>query len=101
MMTTSDVRSVDGSATLSWREGSYHYEGAALATIVSDLRRYYRKPIMLASPALNEMRFTGVVNLTSNDIEQWLAGLQSLDDIEINVREDAVIVSQVEQRASK
>lgn len=89
----SKVRAVDGNAALAWRDGRYRYDDTPLATIISDLRRYYRKPILLASPSLNDMRFTGVVNLQGGDIEQWLMGLHNLGGVNVSVGDDMVLIS--------
>lgn len=89
----SRVRPVDGNAALAWQKGRYRYDDAPLATIVSDLRRYYRKPILLTSSSLNDMRFTGVVNLRGGDIDQWLRGLRNLGAVDVSVRDDMVVIS--------
>lgn len=89
----SRVRAVDGDATVAWRNGHYRYDDTPLATIVSDLHRYYRKPILLTSSTLNDMRFTGVVNLRGGDIDQWLMGLRNLGAVNVSVRDDMVVIS--------
>lgn len=88
----SRVRRVNADEMLSWRHGQYRYDNAPLGGIISDLRRYSHRPIVLGSPSLQDVRYTGVVNLKSRDIEEWIASLQYLGGIRVTIRADAIML---------
>jgi transmembrane sensor len=47
------------SRQLSWRSGMLRFDGAALPDVVADISRYTNTKIIIASPALNDLRIGG------------------------------------------
>ncbi len=69
-----DVRRIDTGEAASWRDGHLVYKDATLAQVVSDLNRYFPKPIAVSEGA-RTLRFSGVLVLDSED--QVVRRLQS------------------------
>jgi transmembrane sensor len=55
----SAVHVADPSTALAWREGRIIFENARLGTVLQELRRYHRGPIMVADERVNRMVVTG------------------------------------------
>lgn len=58
-----------------WREGHLQYVDEPLNGVVADLGRYSERRIVIADPALANLRVTGVVYV--KNIDGWLASLQA------------------------
>ncbi len=69
------VTMVDAGAALAWRDGRLAYDNAELSKVVSDLNRNFEKPVMIAEPALGNLRFSGVLKLDGvEDVVRRLEG---------------------------
>lgn len=55
----SPVRAADPSATLAWREGRIIFENASLGSVLEELRRYHRGPIVVVDDRVNRLVVTG------------------------------------------
>jgi transmembrane sensor len=69
----SAVHAADPSTALAWREGRIIFENARLGTVLQELRRYHRGPIMVADERVNRMVVTG--NYRLDDVEGALKTL--------------------------
>lgn len=58
-----------------WREGRLQYVDEPLNGVVADLARYSERRIVIADPALANLRVTGVVHV--KNVDGWLASLQA------------------------
>lgn len=80
---------VDVRRVLAWREGQLNYENAKLSTIVADLNRYSPRPITIDDDAVGATRVSGSIRTMA--IENWLAGLATAFDINVDRRNPVVI----------
>nr|WP_286675449.1 FecR domain-containing protein [Rhizobium sp. CSW-27] len=55
----SPVHAADPSTMLAWREGRIIFEDAPLGTVLQELRRYHRGPIMVVDERVNRLMVTG------------------------------------------
>ncbi|MCZ4340300.1 FecR domain-containing protein [Sphingomonadaceae bacterium G21617-S1] len=78
------IRRVSISDIIAWKHGIVHYDDVPLAIIVEDLNRYSKKRIILSSPRLNYLRFSGVVRY--DNLGDWLRGVGRL--VGVNIVED-------------
>lgn len=58
------VLPVEAATVAAWREGQLVYVDAPLSEIIADINRYSRSEIILADPALGEIRYTAAFNAT-------------------------------------
>lgn len=75
---------VDVSRTTSWQSGILRYENAALSSVIEDLNRYSTIPIVLEDREVGDVRVSGSVQASA--IAEWLRGLASAFDIQIDNR---------------
>ncbi|MCY1666338.1 FecR family protein [Rhizobium sp. SL86] len=69
----SPVHAADPSTRLAWREGRIIFENARLGTVLQELRRYHRGPIMVVDKRVNRLLVTG--NYRLDDVEGALRTL--------------------------
>jgi transmembrane sensor len=69
----SPVHAADPSTALAWRDGRIIFENARFGTVLQELRRYHRGPIMVADERVNLMVVTG--NYRLDDVEGALRTL--------------------------
>ena len=77
-----------------WREGRLQYLDEPLNGVVSDLARYSKRRIVIATPALVNLRVTGVVFV--QNIDGWLASLEATFPIRVVSEADGSTL--IEQR---
>lgn len=63
----SPVHASDPSTRLAWREGRIIFENARLGTVLEELRRYHRGPILVADERVNRLVVTGNYRLDNVD----------------------------------
>lgn len=63
----SPVHASDLSTRLAWREGRIIFENARLGTVLEELRRYHRAPILVADERVNRLVVTGNYRLDNVD----------------------------------
>lgn len=61
------VLPVEAATVAAWREGQLVYVDAPLSEIIADINRYSRTEIVLADPALGEVRYTAAFNASEAD----------------------------------
>ena len=59
-----------------WREGWLSYDNARLAAVIEDLDRYYRPGIVLADPALGDLRVTA--SFRADRLRQFVGSLDQV-----------------------
>lgn len=67
------VTEVDPLRALAWREGRLEYVDEPLASVIADVNRYNKRPIVIRDPAAKNLAFTGTVFTGST--EEWLHAL--------------------------
>ena len=72
---SSRMEVVDAGGIATWREGLLQYRDEPLPSVVADVNRYSESEIVIADPAVAELRVTGTV--FANDVESWLQSLEA------------------------
>lgn len=72
---TSRMEVVDAGGIAAWRDGLLQYRDEPLPSVIADVTRYSKHDIVIADPAVAELRVTGTV--FANDIESWLESLEA------------------------
>ena len=61
------VRPADPEQSFAWRSGRIIYDDKALDEVAADLNRRFSTPIRMGSPAVGQLRFSGVLIIDSED----------------------------------
>lgn len=77
-----EARQVNQAPPGAWREGRLAYEDASLAEIVSDLNRYYDRPIRIATSDVGDLRSTVAFN--TSEIAQVFDVMEAIQPVEID-----------------
>ena len=72
---SSSMQLVDAGGIAAWREGMLQYQDEPLPSVIADVTRYSKYSIVIADPAVAELRVTGTV--FTNDVESWLQSLEA------------------------
>lgn len=72
---SSSMQVVDAGAIAAWRDGLLQYRDEPLPSVVADVARYSDYDLVIADPAVAELRVTGTV--FANDVESWLQSLEA------------------------
>ena len=72
---SSSMHVVDTSGIAIWRDGLLQYRDEPLPSVIADVVRYTEHDILIADPAVAELRVTGTV--FTNDVESWLQSLEA------------------------
>lgn len=72
---SSTMQVVDAGAIATWRDGLLQYQDEPLPSVIADVTRYSEYDIVIADPAVAELRVTGTV--FANDVESWLQSLEA------------------------
>lgn len=65
----------DIAATTSWQSGQLAFRMQPLREVIEDVNRYAAKPIVLADPAIGELKVTGTV--AGSNVSGWAASLEA------------------------
>lgn len=84
------VQPVEASDAFAWQSGQLVYHDAPLAAVVEDLNRYSATAIVLASPELGALRFSGALAIDST--EAMLARLRAFLPIRTRQEGDRIVV---------
>lgn len=76
--------------TLDWQARRLVFEQTPLADVIAEFNRYSEVPLRLEDPALTAKRVNGIFDAT--DRASLVRFLQEFEDVEIDVRKDAVLV---------
>lgn len=72
---SSTMQVVDTGGIAAWRDGLLQYRDEPLPSVIADVTRYSEYDIVIADPAVAELRVTGTV--FANDVESWLQSLEA------------------------
>jgi transmembrane sensor len=72
---SSSMQVVDAGGIAVWRDGLLQYRDEPLPSVIADVTRYSKYEIVIADPAVAELRVTGTV--FTNDVESWLQSLEA------------------------
>jgi transmembrane sensor len=72
---SSSLQVVDAGGIAAWRDGLLQYQDEPLPAVIADVTRYSEYDIVIADPAVAELRVTGTV--FANDVESWLQSLEA------------------------
>jgi transmembrane sensor len=72
---SSSMQEVDAGDIASWRDGLLQYRDEPLPSVIADVTRYSKHDILIADPAVAELRVTGTV--FASDVESWLQSLEA------------------------
>jgi transmembrane sensor len=89
--TTGPVRTVDATLTTGWRAGQVAYVNQPLEKVVSDLRRYSMKDIVLQDPSVGALRYTGTVSV--DELDHWAEGLSRVYPVQIQLAGDRLLIA--------
>ena len=83
------VESVNVEHVGAWKAGKLIFENATLQTVIADANRYYKGKIIIPSTATAQKRVSIVFD--SNNIEQMLAELSEVMDLEIEKANNGMV----------
>jgi len=75
----------DGGAGPTWVEGRLEYRDTSLKSVIADVNRYTTKPIIVAETDLQDLQYTGTVQLA--DADNWLLGLPAAFPLTIELND--------------
>lgn len=85
---------VNPNSVAGWRKGRLQYVDEPLDGVIADLARYSDRRIVLATPAVANLRVTGVVYV--QDIDGWLSSLEATFPLRVLPEKDGTTL--IEQR---
>ena len=88
--TTEAVQTVDAAQATAWRGGQIAYIDQPLEKVVSDLRRYSMKDIVLQDPSVGALHYTGTVSVS--ELDHWATGLTRVYPVQIEVAGDRLLI---------
>jgi transmembrane sensor len=75
------VAKADTTRALAWREGRLEYVDQPLSSVIADVNRYARHPVVIRDKAVGEIPFTGTVFTRSAD--EWVQSLPNEFPVEL------------------
>lgn len=72
---SSSMQVVEAGGIAAWRDGLLQYRDEPLPSVIVDVARYSEHDIVIADPAVAQLRITGTV--FANDVESWLQSLEA------------------------
>jgi transmembrane sensor len=86
---SSSMQVVDAGGIAAWRDGLLQYRDEPLPSVIADVTRYSEYDIVIADPAVAELRVTGTV--FANDVESWLQSLEAALPLRANRAPDGTV----------
>jgi len=83
---------VDAQRATAWLHRQIIFEREPLERVASEFNRYTPQPIAIVTPKLRHLEITGV--FSTDDSEEFLAFLRSLDGVRVDVTATQINVSQ-------
>jgi transmembrane sensor len=83
---------VDAQQTAAWLHRQIAFDHEPLERVASELNRYGSKPIEITAPELRSLEVSGV--FSTDDPEEFLAFLRSLEGVRVEVTATQIRVSQ-------
>jgi transmembrane sensor len=84
------VTSIEPSAATGWLSGRREYMVEPLGSVIDDVNRYSRRPIVLGDPRLGDLVFTGTV--FQKQIDEWVLALDGVFPVQVVAQADGSIV---------
>ncbi|MBV8740833.1 MAG: FecR domain-containing protein [Sinobacteraceae bacterium] len=84
--------SVDAQRATSWLHRQIEFENEPLERVAAEFNRYAAKPIEIAAPKLRQLQISGV--FSTDDPEELIAFLRSLEGVRVDVTPTSIRVSQ-------
>jgi transmembrane sensor len=82
---------VDAQRTTAWLHRQIVFDHEPLERVAAEYNRYTQKPIEIATPALRNLKISGV--FATDDPEAFIAFLRSLKGVRVEVTETRILVS--------
>jgi transmembrane sensor len=82
---------VDAERATSWLHRQIAFDHEPLETVAAEYNRYTAKPIEIVTPALRQLRISGV--FATDDADAFIAFLRSLKGVRVEVTENRILVS--------
>jgi transmembrane sensor len=87
---------VDPQRTTAWLHRQIMFENEPLERVASEFNRYAQKPIEIATPALRNLKVSGV--FATDNTSAFIAFLRSLNGVQVEVTATRIRVSQDQGR---
>jgi transmembrane sensor len=84
--------SVDAQRATSWLHRQIEFENEPLERVAAEFNRYAAKPIEIVAPKLRQLQISGV--FSTDDPEELIAFLRSLEGVQVDVTPTSIRVSQ-------
>jgi transmembrane sensor len=78
-----DIAEVDADKATSWLRRQITFDHEPLELVASEMSRYAPKPIEIATPALRDLKISGI--FATDDSDAFIAFLRSLDGVTVEV----------------
>jgi ferric-dicitrate binding protein FerR (iron transport regulator) len=82
---------VDAHRTTSWLRHQIMFDHEPLSLVATEFNRYASKPIEITTPALRDLKISGV--FTTDDIDGFIGFLRSLEGVHVDVTATRIRVS--------
>lgn len=82
---------VNADLAMSWREGSVVYQSERLSSVIADLNRYSRVPLLLEDASMGKLLVTG--RWDSASIDNWVEGLARALHLQVVRRQDVILLA--------
>jgi transmembrane sensor len=86
---SSSMQVVDAGAIAAWREGLLQYRDEPLPLVIADVVRYSEYDIVIANPAVAQLRVTGTV--FTQDVKSWLQSLEAALPVRVTSAPDGTV----------
>lgn len=90
------VSAVAPATATAWQDGRFEYTTEPLASVIEDVNRYSRHPIVIIDPQLRDLVFTGTV--FRDQAEEWVRALDTVFPLRVVERTDGSLA--LEARAT-
>jgi transmembrane sensor len=81
---------ISAQQAMSWQEDRLEFVDEPLSSVIANVNRYSRRPLMLATPDLNGLVFTGTVY--TNAIDNWLGALPQVMPVQVESTTKIVVL---------
>ncbi len=88
---TFTIATVDIANISTWRDGVLVFENAPLSTIVPELNRYFKTPIILVDEKTSALTFSGVLNISDQD--KMIHSIEALLPVKAKVKGKQILLS--------
>ena len=80
-LATPVLRKANTERVLAWRQGRLEYVDQPLSSVIADVNRYAKRPVIIGDPAAGHIRFTGTVFTRTADA--WVQSLPNEFPVEL------------------